>query len=153
MTVVAEPVETLITAAVLHRLDTPGLADVLAGRAAKDAALAGVSAELAADQDRLRELAAAYGEKLITLREWLDAKKPIEAHIDLAQQRISRATHSDALAGLPGSGAALHDSWCVLSLSRQVAIISAVLDHAVIAAGTPGSRTLDPDRVQPVWRV
>jgi site-specific DNA recombinase len=29
----------------------------------------------------------------------------------------------------------------------------AVLDHAVIAPGTPGSRSLDINRVQPHWRI
>jgi hypothetical protein len=153
LTVVAEPVETLIAGAVLYRLDTPELADALAGRAAKDEALALLGQQIAEDQAQLRELASAYGDKQITLREWLDAKKPIQARIDTAQRRISSATHSDALQGLPGNGAALRGSWDSLNLTRQAAIIAAVLDHAVIAPGTPGSRSLDPARVQPVWRL
>lgn len=153
LTVVAHPVETLIAEGVLQRLDTQELADALAGRAAKDAALASMSEQLAEDHDQLRELATAYGDKQITMREWMDAKKPIEARIEAAQRRISRATHSDALHGLPGNGAALRASWGDLNLTRQAAIIAAVLDHAVIAAGTAGSRCLDPARVQPVWRL
>lgn len=153
ITVVAEPVETLIAAAVLHRLDTPELADALAGRAAADHALTLISGELAEDQAQLRELAEAYGQKLITLREWLDAKKPIEARIATAERRISRATHNDALAGLPGNGEQLRAAWDDLNLTRQAAIIAAVLDHAVIAPGTPGSRSLDTNRVHPVWRL
>jgi site-specific DNA recombinase len=153
LTVVAAPVETLVAAAVLHRLDTPELADALAGRAARDQALAAVAHELSGDQEQLRELAQAYGDKLITMREWVDAKKPIEARIDAGQRRISRATHSDALHGMPGHGQALRASWDTLNLTRQAAIIAAVLDHAVIAPGTPGSRSLDPNRVQPAWRL
>jgi DNA invertase Pin-like site-specific DNA recombinase len=153
LTVVAAPVETLIAKAVLHRLDTPDLADALAGRAAKDAALAVVVDALAEDQAQLRELADAYGQKLITMREWLSAKKPIEDRIAEAEKHISRATHSDALAGLPGNGEQLRTSWDDLNLDRQAAILAAVLDHAVIAPGTPGSRSLDPARVQPVWRL
>lgn len=153
MTVVAEPVETLIASAVLHRLDTAELADALAGRAAKDAATAKVSQALAADQEQLGELAGAYADKLISMREWLEARKPIEARITLAEKRIARATRSDALAGLPGNGTALRESWDGLNLTRQAAIIGAVLDHAVITPGVNGARSLDPARVLPVWRL
>jgi DNA invertase Pin-like site-specific DNA recombinase len=153
LTVVAAPVETLIAEGVLYRLDTDELADALAGRAAKDEALSAIAAQLAEDQDQLRELATAYGDKLITMREWMDAKKPIEARIETGQRRISRATHSDALHGLPGNGAALRATWDTLNLTRQAAIIAAVLDHAVIGPGTPGARALDPARVRPIWRL
>lgn len=151
LTVVAEPVETLIAAAVMHRLDTPELADALAGRAAKDALTAALSAELADDRDRLAELAGAYADKAITMREWLEARKSIEARITASEKRVARATRSDALAGLPGNGAVLRGSWDGLNLTRQAAIVAAVLDHAVIAPGTPGAQSLDPARVQPVW--
>lgn len=153
LTVVAEPVEALIAAAVLHRLDTAELADALAGRAAKDAEVAAVAEDLAADLTQLAELRTAYGDKQISMRDWLDAKKPIEARIESAERRISRATHSDALSGLPGNGGRLRTEWDGLNLTRQAAIVAAVLDHAVIAPGSQGSRSLDPGRVQPVWRL
>jgi site-specific DNA recombinase len=57
------------------------------------------------------------------------------------------------LTGLPGNGGQLRDQWETLSLSRQAAIIAAVLDHAVIEAGQLGARSLDPSRVRAVWRV
>lgn len=85
------------------------------------------------------------------MREWLDAKKPIEARIAKAQRTISRATHSDALHGLVGNGVALTSSWDTLNFDRQAQIVRAVLDHAVIGAGVSGARSLDPNRVQPVW--
>jgi len=153
LTVVAQPVETLVTAGVLHRLDTPQLADALAGRTQHDAALDALTATVAEDQAQLAELATAYGDKLITLRDWLAAKKPIEARISAGQRRITRSTHSDALHGLPGNGEALRGTWDTLNLTRQAAIVAAVLDHAVIAPGVLGSRSLDPARVRPVWRL
>ena len=87
------------------------------------------------------------------MREWLDAKRPVKARIETAQRRISCATHTTRCAALPGNGAALRRTWDELNLTRQAAIIAAVLDHAVIAPGTPGSRSLDPARVQPIWRL
>ena len=153
LTIVADPVETLVTAGVLHRLDTPQLADALAGRTQRDAALNALTATVTEDQAQLGELATAYGDKFITMRDWLAAKKPIETRIDTAQRRITRSTHGDALRGLPGNGEALRTTWDTLNLTRQAAIVAAVLDHAVIAPGVAGSRSLDPNRVQPVWRL
>ena len=153
LTIVAEPVELLVAAGVLHRLDTPALADALAGRAEKDEALSRLNVDMVQDQAQLSELAAAYGAKLITMREWLNAKQLIDSRIESAAKRISRATHTDALRGLPGNGQALRDSWDTLNLTRQAAIVTAVLDHAVIGPGTAGARSLDPARVRPVWKL
>jgi hypothetical protein len=49
------------------------------------------------------------------MTEWLGGRKPIEARISNAERHISRATHSDALSGLPGNGSALLESWDDLS--------------------------------------
>ncbi|BDB41475.1 hypothetical protein IWGMT90018_19210 [Mycobacterium kiyosense] len=54
---------------------------------------------------------------------------------------------------LAGTGGVLRTDWDGMDLGRQQAIVKAVLDHAVIAPGTPGARRLDIDRVAPVWRV
>ena len=151
-TVVAVPVEELITDAVLYRLDTPELADALAGRAQLDAETAALAETIAADREQLDELAGLYAAKQIPAREWLAARAPIEARISDAESRRARATRSDALAGLVGNGASLRDDWETLGLDRRHAIVAAVLDHAVIAR-RPGARTFDPTRVQPVWRL
>jgi len=153
LTVVADPVERLIAAGVLFRLDTAELADALAGRTATNEAMSGIADALVKDREQLAELAEAYGNRLVTLTEWLSAKKPIEQRIERAAKRMSRASNTDALHGLIGQGQALRASWHGLNLDRQTTIIAAVLDHAVIAPGVLGSRSLDPQRVRPFWRL
>ena len=69
------------------------------------------------------------------------------------EQAIARATRSDALAGLVGNGEQLRGAWADLLLTRQAAIVQAVLEHAVIGPGTRGIRAFDPDRVTPLWRL
>jgi site-specific DNA recombinase len=69
LTVVAEPVEAVITEAVLARLDSTELADALAGKAETDSELVAVSDELTAATGRLEELACLYAEGLVTVRE------------------------------------------------------------------------------------
>lgn len=153
LTVTADALERLISDAVIYRLDTPALADALTGRAAKDEQTAAVAERLSVDRAQLDELAGAYATTKITMREWMTARKPIESRIADAERRLSRATRTDALHGLVGHGDVLRTQWAGLNLSRQHAIVSAILDHAVIAPGAPGVRALDPDRVAPVWRL
>jgi len=151
--VVAAPVEDLIAQAVLFRLDTPELADALAGRAAADERTAQLARDLTGDKEQLAELTALYAAKNITAREWMEARNPIQARITKTEQALARATRSDALAGLVGNGEQLRGSWAGLNLTRQAAIVRAVLDHAVIGSGTAGVQSFDPGRVQPVWRL
>jgi DNA invertase Pin-like site-specific DNA recombinase len=153
LTVVAPPLEALLAEAVLFRLDTPELADALAGRAAQDGHAAALGQQLADDRSQLDELAQLYASKRVSAREWLAARTPIEARIHSNETALARMTRSDALAGLVGQGDRLRTVWERLPLTRQHAIVRAVLDHAVVAAGTSGARTLDPNRVTPVWRL
>lgn len=153
LTVVAPPVEELIAKAVLYRLDTQELADALAGRTAQGEALAQVAEQLGQDREQLEELATAYADRAITMREWLTARRPIEDRISSNERRLTRANGSDALHGLIGNGEELGRTWDSLNLDRQTATIRAVLDHAVIAPGVLGARSLDPERVQPVWKL
>ena len=153
ITVVAEPVEELLVDAVLARLDSPALADALAGKARGDATATALSEALAADQHRLEELAGLYAQGAITAREWITARDPIQARITDTGRQLAAATGTTALDGLAGRGAALRQRWDSLTLDRQHAIVRAVLDYAVIAPGTPGAHTLDINRVQPRWRI
>ena len=153
LTVVAEPVEHLLTDAVLTRLDSPHLAKVLAGKSSPDRDFAALAAALEADQARLDELAGLYAEGVISAREWIAARDPITARITQARRNIAQATDTSAVYELAGTGGTLAKQWPDLDLDRQQAIINAVLDHTVIAPGTPGSRRLDINRVQPHWRI
>jgi site-specific DNA recombinase len=151
LTVVAEPLEQLVADSVLYRLDTPELADVLAGRSGHDEQAAALSESIAQDRAQLDELAALYGERRLPMREWLAARKPIDERIGDAERRLRRMSDSDALVGVLGNGRKLRRQWTDLNLTRQHAIVKAVLDHVVIAAGT-GARSFDPSRVDLVWR-
>lgn len=153
LTVIAGPLEELIADAVLYRLDTPELAAALTGQATDKDAAAALGDSLAADRAQLDELAGLYAQRQIAVREWMAARRPIEDRIADTERRLSRLTRSDALAGLVGHGAELRSTWASLNLTRQAAIVKAVVDHVVIGPGKPGARGLDPARVQPVWKL
>jgi site-specific DNA recombinase len=151
LTITAGPLEELITQAVLYRLDTPELADGLAGRAGQDEEAAALSHALADDHAQLDELAGLYAAKQIAAREWLAARTPIEDRITDAQRRLARLTNTDAINGFIGNGAKLRAQWAELNLTRQHAVVRAVLDHAVIEPAK--SSAFDPARVEPIWRL
>jgi len=83
----------------------------------------------------------------------MGARSSIQARVDKTETALARLTRTDALTGLVGNGQALREAWSGLNLTRQHAIVRAVLDHAVIGAGTLGARELDPARVAPAWRL
>lgn len=151
--ILAEPLERLVQEAILYRLDTPELADALSGRSSEGKEAARASAELEADQRQLEELATAYGNRLITFREYLAARKPIETRIDAARRALARDSKLTAVADYVGDGAALRARWDDLPFSRQRAILAALLDRAVVGAAVRGRTAFDPSRITPVWRV
>ena len=153
LTVVADPLEQLVAAALLYRLDTPELADVIAGRAAQDEQAAALADSIGQDNAQLEELAAAYAAKQFTMREWMAARNPIQERIRSASRRHDRIVGTDSLAGFVGNGDALRTQWADLNLTRQHAIVRAVLDHVVIAPTEVRGGVFNPDRVDLVWRV
>jgi hypothetical protein len=153
LTVVAAPLEDLIAEAVLFRLNTPELADALAGRAKRNTRTSTLGRQLDGDRVQLDELAQLYGAKEITAREWLTARNPIEARIRSTERTLAQLSDSAAIHGLPGQGQQLRIAWNSLNLTRQHAIVAAVLDHATVMAGSVGARSLDPNRVTPHWRL
>lgn len=151
ITIVADSLEAFIVEAVLHRLDSPELAALLAGRQDDpDAEQWQCEAERA--QAQLDELARAYANQQIGLQEWLTARGPIEQRLQAARKRLAALNRTSALAGHVGNAAGLRERWRDLPLSGQAAIIAALLDHATVNPGRRGLNYLDPSRLTPLWR-
>ena len=153
LAVTAAPLEQLIADAVLYRLDTPELAASLSGQVARDTETAAMSDALANDRAHMDELAQLYGDRKISSREWMNARSGIEARVKDLERRLARATGNGALAAIIGSGELLRTQWADLALGRQAAIVKALLDRAIIGPGKPSASTLDPNRVELVWRI
>lgn len=154
VTITADPVEQLVTNAVLYRLDSHELAATLAGLDAADTHAAALSDAIAEDAAQLEELAQLYAAKQITAKEWMTARNPIEARRTDNERKLARLTRTDALVGLAGDAEQLGAQWSSLNLTRQAAIVRALIDRVVIApVGSTGPRRFNPDRVDIVWRV
>lgn len=153
MTISAVPLEELITEAVLIRLDTPDLATALAQRAAGTSTdTSDLQLLIEQDVSQLEELAGLYAARSISATEWVQARTVIEARLNQSRSRLTRVQGFSAIDGFIGNGDALRSQWRSLNLDRQRAIVAALLSHVVIHPGRKTNR-LDPNRVQPVWRL
>jgi hypothetical protein len=103
--------------------------------------------------EQLEELALAYGQQKVTLAEWLTAKAPIEDRMSRAKKALARSNGTSAVAEFIGDASVLRDSWATLPLSRQRAILSAVLESVTINPARRGFNRFDTDRVAPKWSV
>ncbi len=148
----ADPVEAFVVEAVLYRLDSPELSEAASGRHAEPDAERW-QAEADSAREQLAELAEAYGQRQITMGELLAARKPIEARLTAARKQLGKLTQTAALDGYLGNADALREAWESLDLSRQRAIVAAVLDHVAVGPGRRGYNRFDESRLRPVWRV
>lgn len=148
--VLAEPLEEFVTEAVLWRLDTPELANTLRGT--RDTS--GDEWQQRADElvGRLDELAVAYAENVISMREWLTAREPLQRQLDDVRRRIARSSSVVALSEYTGRAGALRERWPSLDIGQQHAIIAAILVHVLVGPGRRGYNRFDAARFQLIWR-
>ena len=100
----------------------------------------------------MEELSIAYANRDITMREWMVAKKPVTGRLEAAHRQLAQLTQTTALSGLVGNGKQLGSTWGTLNLSRQAAIVNALVDHITIGPGKPGAQALDLDRISITWK-
>lgn len=151
--ILADTLERFIVEAVLHRLDSPALAAALAGGSAPSELPDAMRRDQEASNHELTQLAASFGERQITWAEFLAARKPVEARIEAAKRTLARLSRVSAVEPYVGASSALRERWPDLSLSRQRAVVAAILDRAVLDRAVKGRNTFDESRVQPIWRV
>jgi len=152
--ITAEPLEKFVTETVLFRLDTPGLTAVLSSPGGGAAEGNDLLTSLRADEAQLEDLALAYARKLVSLPEWLIARKEIEARLSTQRARLQRTDHRRTLREVAGQGDALRRRWPQLNLDQRRAILATVLDRVVVSrTRLRGRIQFDPGRLEPVWTV
>jgi len=148
----ADDAEDFVASLVIERLDSAELQASLAGRRAEpDAERWYVEVDEAKAQ--LDELAAAYGEQLFTMSEFLAARKPIEARLQQAQSHVKRVTQTSVLDEFVGKGKELAEQWDTLDLSQRHALVSNVLEQVVVGPGRRGYNKFDESRLTISWRL
>lgn len=149
----AQVLEEFIAQAVLYRLDSPAMHETLNDGGADQDEARTLADAIQTDTNRMDELAAMWADGEISRTEWSKARQRIQDRLEGNRRTFARLTHRDAVADYIGHGEELRQQWDGLNLSRQVAIVKAVLNHATILPATKrGRQGLDPNRVVPDWR-
>ena len=145
--VAAEPIEAVIEAAVLHRLDTPAVATRVSLKKVPKRPKADDPVRIERD---LESLSAAFGAGEISRREWLAARRPLAARLDAC--RNASVPDTSAIDGIRGRGA--RQRWAGLDIDGRRRIVVALIDTVVVKPATVrGRRAFDADRLNVVWKV
>jgi hypothetical protein len=96
----------------------------------------------------MEELAEAAGRGAIPVREYLAARKPLEARHNAAVAALNDDDDHAELAPLMTDPVA---AWDRLTLDGQRAVLAVLLDRVEVHPAT--STAFDPERVEPIWRV
>jgi site-specific DNA recombinase len=149
----ADTLEQFVTEAVLYRLDSPELADALAGRVNSDEKAVTAQAQMVSTRAKLVELAEMFALGEISRLQLLAAQKVAQKQLTQAEKILASTTQTTILESHIGNARALADKWESLNLNRQKAIVGTLLDHLEIGPGVKGRKAFDPSRVKPVWRL
>ena len=148
----ADEVERFVTEAVLMRLDSAALQRALERRQRKEPDAQRWLEEAEQAQAQLVELAAAYGNRELSMDELRAARKPIEQRLTDARKQLGKVSRSGVLDRYIGNGEGLRADWDSLDLSQQHAIVAAVVDSVVVGPARRGYNRFDESRLRPVWR-
>jgi site-specific DNA recombinase len=150
--ILAEDLEHFVIAAVLHRLDSPRLAMAVTLCNSTDQHIVDAERKLDEAQAQLEQLATNWGKQEISKSEWQAARAPILERVATARATLTTMSQTAAVAEYLGNAEALRSAWDTLTLSRQRAIVSAVLEYVEIGFAVRGRNRFDPERVTPRWR-
>jgi DNA invertase Pin-like site-specific DNA recombinase len=144
--VVAEPLDQLITDAVIHRLETPAMTRALTRKPKPPK----VDLDLAQIERDLEGLATDFGTGDISRREWLAARKPLEDRAVRARQAVDTANGTSAL--VPFRTGDVRVVWDKLDVDRKRVVLDVLIDRIIVnPAARPGQR-FQPDRVDVIWK-
>jgi site-specific DNA recombinase len=153
VSILAEPLESFVTEAVLYRLDSPALSRALARRPDRTREVGDLEIEIAHDQAKLEELAGFWADGKIESGEYFVARKRITDRLAASRARFNRLDRSKSLRTLIDQSAELRQRWSGLNLHQKRAVITTILDHVVVGPATRGGHRFQTERLHPVWRV
>ncbi len=140
----AEPLDALVSEAVLLRVDAGALAEAMRSTDDLEAV-----ADLQDVEKQLAFLSVEWASKRLDLVEWEAARGPLRAQQAELKRRIDRSRAKVRLAGLPDP---LRAAWPTLELHRRRAVIAALVDAVVVARGRRGLNHFDDGRVTIRWK-
>jgi site-specific DNA recombinase len=114
--------------------------------------MAAAVAALTTIQERVQELAATYGDGLITKAEWMEARKRLEPRLEAAQQAVGDGTRAPGLMVELLDVKALVTGWDTLPIEHRRVVISQLVEQVKVYPHRGSVRKPDLDRVKIIWR-
>jgi site-specific DNA recombinase len=150
----AEPIEMLVSEAVLYRLGSEDLAALLAPKTPDVRPLLERYQLL---QQRAQDLVQDYASGLLNRQQLAQAKNTVEAEIDKVQAELATIQPRQVLSALE-TGQAVREAWERESIAWRRNLIGLLVEKIVVYPGMPGrSRwkgfVFDPSKVKVVWKV
>jgi DNA invertase Pin-like site-specific DNA recombinase len=140
----ADPVEELVTEAVLRRIDSGGLGTAMARQDDPEA-----TEGLLVLESKLAELARHWAEDRITRAEWQAARAVLENGRVGFQRRVEATRRTRDLDGLPDP---LRPSWSTLPLFKKRAVLQAFVEAVDLQPAVKGRNFFDRGRVSIRWK-
>lgn len=145
LNIAADPLEELVTEAVLTVLDSTELP-------VAEARGQGSGADVVALEDEMAELARLRGDGTISLAEWMAARAPLQERLDAARSAAGRTVRPPAEMVALSAPGAVRKAWPDLDIEARRTILAAVLERVEIGPATRGRWTPIEDRIKLVWR-
>jgi site-specific DNA recombinase len=168
VTRLAEPVEALVSEAVLDVLDSPRMAEML-GALMRNEEMGELTSAYQDRKLKLDDLVADYASGLLNREQLAQAKSVVEDAMEDLRRRMDKLSSGRALAALP-VGRSIRDAWGAADLEWRRSLVNLVIERVVLQPGRPGAHRwpadgsdlatrlgqqwrFDPLKVEIVWRV
>jgi site-specific DNA recombinase len=156
----AEPVEILVSEAVLYRCDSPEVAASL--RDSETPEVGSLMEEYNARKQKLTELVEDYASGLLNREQLAQAKGVVEEALERTRSRLAKLESGRALASIPVDKT-IREAWAEGSLAWRRSLISLLVEKVVVMPSWPGGRrwtspdgrqwAFEPEAIRIVWRV
>jgi len=152
----AEPLEELISEAVLQRLDGDRLRKAVAQATGDDKRAHAAQAQIDRLTNAITSLAAERDDGLIGQAEYTSRRISLNQRVDQQRAIIATLSADQTLASLP-SGGQLRAAWPSWTIHQKRAVLDAVIEKIVVGPGRRGVNKFDAKRIDPNtgihWRV
>jgi site-specific DNA recombinase len=140
----AEPVEALVSEAVLDVLGSPRMAEVL-GSAMQSEEMAELVDRYQGHKLKLDDLIADYASGLLNREQLAQAKSIVEDAMEDLRRRMDKLTSGRVLAAIP-VGQSIREWWAGADLDLRRQLVSLVVERVVIHPGRPGAHRWPDDK-------
>ncbi|WP_375404890.1 recombinase family protein [uncultured Amnibacterium sp.] len=152
LSIVAEPLEDLISEAIILRLAHTRMPKAQGGTGQSE--LSAALERVAETRARLEDLSSDYVRGLLTRSEFSSARMAAQGEIVKSEAVIARQSRSTVFSGIPiGSESGMRAAWDRWNIPQRRAILAAIVDTLIVLPRRDSGPIFRPDRVELRFKV